>query len=47
MRWVHGHKCYQRIFFLFRHLRIFAHQKDKIIRIQNEEYTQLLHYCSY
>jgi len=34
-------------FFLFRHLRIFAHQKDKIIRIQNEEYTQLLHYCSY
>ena len=24
-----------------------ADQKDKIIRIQNEEYTQLLHYCSY
>ena len=34
-------------FFIFRHLRIFAHQKDKIIRIQHEEYTQLLHYCSY
>ena len=29
-------------FFIFRHLRIFAHQKDKIIRIQHEEYTQLL-----
>lgn len=34
-------------FFLFRHLRIFALKKDKIIRIQNEEYSQLLHYCSY
>lgn len=28
-------------FFMFYHLRIFAHQKEKIIRIQNEEYTQL------
>ena len=27
------------------HLRIFAHQKDKIIRIQNEEYTKFLHHC--
>ena len=26
-------------------LRIFAHQKDKIIRIQNEEYTKFLHHC--
>ena len=32
-------------FFIFRHLRIFAHQKDKIIRIQNEEYTKFLHHC--
>lgn len=31
-------------FFIFRHLRIFAHQKAKIIRIQNEEYSKFLHY---
>ena len=46
MRWYHDHNVIN-AFFLFRHLRIFAHQKAKIIRIQNEEYSQLLHYCSY